>query len=210
MHPRIHESLVLVQPIICDDRAGLAFLAKRSFSLHGPDGSVAFRRSRPKALHFLEQQPKCVVEACGSYRGREKLGHEVRLLPPVYVKPFVKRERCRGRGRRSRAPPDVRRREDRGTAVGGRRAACSRGSGRRFAVASSALQLRRALPTSGSLRCWRLPPCAPLKQGLNEKIAEQQDEGRRGLEAEHAWSRGRFGSLRTGRTPGATSRPGSV
>ena len=31
------------------------------------------------------------------------------------------------------------------------------GSGRRFAVASSALWLRKALPTSGSLRCWRLP-----------------------------------------------------
>ena len=94
----------------------LAFLAKRSFSLHGPDGSVAFRRSRLKVLHFLEQQAKCIVEACGSYRGREKLGHEVRLLPPVCVKPFVKRERRGGRGRRSRVPPDVRRREDRGTA----------------------------------------------------------------------------------------------
>ena len=40
-----------------------------------------------------------------------------------------------------------------------------------------------------------------------EKIAEQQGEGGRGLEAEHARNRGRFGSLRTGRTQGATSRP---
>ena len=63
-----------------------------------PDGSVAFRRSRPKALHFLEQQPKCIVEACGSYRGREKPGHEVRLLPPVCVKPFVKRAAIPAKG----------------------------------------------------------------------------------------------------------------
>ena len=52
-------------------------------------------------MDFLKRQPKCIVEACGSYRGREKLGHEVRLLPLVYVKPFVKRERRGGRGRRS-------------------------------------------------------------------------------------------------------------
>ena len=53
------------------------------------------------------------------------------------------------------------------------------GSGRRFAVASSTLQLRRAPPTSGSLRCWRLPPCAPLKQGLrrspNNRTKEDED-----------------------------------
>ena len=78
-------------------------LAKRSFQLHGAraDGSVAFRRklSREKVLDFLASQPRCVVamEACASahYWGREigKLGHEVRLIPPIYVKPFVKRQK---------------------------------------------------------------------------------------------------------------------
>ena len=78
-------------------------LAKRSFQLHGAraDGSVAFRKklSRGKVLAFLAAQPRCVVamEACASahYWGREivKLGHEVRLIPPIYVKPFVKRQK---------------------------------------------------------------------------------------------------------------------
>ena len=78
-------------------------LAKRSFQLHGAraDGSVAFRKkpSRGKLLAFLASQPRCVVamEACASahYWGREivKLGHEVRLIPPIYVKPFVKRHK---------------------------------------------------------------------------------------------------------------------
>ena len=78
-------------------------LAKRSFQLHGAraDGSVAFRKtlSRGKLLAFLASQPRCVVamEACASahYWGREikKLGHEVRLVPPIYVKPFVKRQK---------------------------------------------------------------------------------------------------------------------
>ena len=65
-----------------------------------PNGYVAFRRSRPKVLHFLERRPKCIVEACGSshYWGREKLGHEVRLLPPVYVKSFVKRAAIPAKG----------------------------------------------------------------------------------------------------------------
>ena len=78
-------------------------LAKRSFQLHGAraDGSVAFRKklSRRKVLAFLAAQPRCVVamEACASahYWGREimKLGHEVRLIAPIYVKPFVKRQK---------------------------------------------------------------------------------------------------------------------
>ena len=78
-------------------------LAKHSFQLHGAraDGSVAFRSklSRGKVLDFLASQPRCVVamEACASahYWGREaeKLGHEVKLVPPIYVKPFVKRQK---------------------------------------------------------------------------------------------------------------------
>ena len=78
-------------------------LAKRSFQLHGAraDGSVGFRKKlvRNKVLNFLASQPRCVVamEACASahHWGREilKLGHEVRLIPPLYVKPFVKRQK---------------------------------------------------------------------------------------------------------------------
>ena len=78
-------------------------LAKRSFQLHGAqaDGSVAFRRklSRERLLDFLASRPRCVIamEACaGAHQwDREigRLGHEVRLLPPIYVKPFVKRQK---------------------------------------------------------------------------------------------------------------------
>ena len=79
-------------------------LAKRSFQLHGAraDGSVAFRKklSRGKLLAFLAAQPRCVVamEACASAHywghGDHKVRcHEVRLIAPIYVKPFVKRQK---------------------------------------------------------------------------------------------------------------------
>ncbi|HZX83337.1 MAG TPA: IS110 family transposase [Reyranella sp.] len=78
-------------------------LGKRSFQLHGAaaDGAVAFRKklSRDKVLAFLARQPTAVVamEACGSahHWGREiaRLGHEPRLIPPIYVKPYVKRQK---------------------------------------------------------------------------------------------------------------------
>ena len=78
-------------------------LAKRVFQLHGArcDGSVVFRKrlSRGQMLAFLSQQPACVVamEACATAHGWgreiERLGHEVRLIPPIHVKPFVKRQK---------------------------------------------------------------------------------------------------------------------
>ena len=78
-------------------------LAKNSFQLHGArvDGSVAYRRklTRAKVLGFLASQPRCVVamEACaGAHhwgRALGRLGHEVKLLPPAYVKPYVKRHK---------------------------------------------------------------------------------------------------------------------
>ena len=78
-------------------------LAKNSFQLHGAraDGSVAFRKklSRSKLLDFVAAQPRCTVamEACGGahHWGREigSLGHAVRLVPPIYVKAYVKRQK---------------------------------------------------------------------------------------------------------------------
>jgi transposase len=78
-------------------------LAKRTFQVHGAaaDGSVVFRKklSRERLLPFLAPQPSAIVamEACASahHWGREimSFGHEVRLIPPIYVKPFVKRQK---------------------------------------------------------------------------------------------------------------------
>ena len=76
-------------------------LAKNVFQVRGITGAgeVAFNRSlrRAHVLTFFESVPPCLVgiEACGTshYWAREiaKLGHDVRLIPPVYVKPYVKR-----------------------------------------------------------------------------------------------------------------------
>jgi transposase len=76
-------------------------LAKSVFQVHGVDatGQVAVRKSlrRSQMLPFFARLPSCLVgiEACGTshYWAREliKLGHEVRLMPPAYVKPYVKR-----------------------------------------------------------------------------------------------------------------------
>src|SRR3954467_15748536 len=77
-------------------------LAKSIFQVHGADasGAVVFRKRlrRSQVRLFLAAQPPCTVamEACGSahYWAREigMLGHAVRLIPPAYVKPFVKRQ----------------------------------------------------------------------------------------------------------------------
>ncbi len=78
-------------------------LAKRVFHLHGAagDGSVVFRKklSRAQFDHFMKCHPHCVVamEACGSAHHWGRLiagfGHEVRLVPPVYAKQYVKRHK---------------------------------------------------------------------------------------------------------------------
>jgi transposase len=71
-------------------------LAKHVFQAHGADvaGHVLFRKrlTRARLLGFLAAQAPCVV---AHYWGREigKLGHGVRLIPPAYVKPFVKRQK---------------------------------------------------------------------------------------------------------------------
>ncbi|VWX48296.1 IS110 family transposase [Novosphingobium sp. 9U] len=78
-------------------------LAKSVFQVHGSgsDGSVVIRKKlrRDQVLAFFAQLPRCVVamEACASahYWAREiaALGHDTRLIPPAYVKPFVKRQK---------------------------------------------------------------------------------------------------------------------
>jgi transposase len=76
-------------------------LAKNVFQVHGVDarGKVVCRRQlrRTELLLFFSQLEPCLVgmEACAGahHWGREiaALGHEVRLMPPAYVKPYVKR-----------------------------------------------------------------------------------------------------------------------
>ena len=78
-------------------------IAKHVFQAHGVDatGRAVFRKkiSRARLLAFFAAQPRCLValEACGGahHWAREliKLGHDVRLIAPAYVKPFVKRQK---------------------------------------------------------------------------------------------------------------------
>ena len=78
-------------------------IAKLVFQVHGVDahGNVLVRRQlkRRHVVAFFEKLPPCLVgmEACASSRhwSRElqKLGHTVRLMPPAYVKPYVKRQK---------------------------------------------------------------------------------------------------------------------
>ncbi len=78
-------------------------LAKNVFQVHGAaaDGSVLFRKKllRPQFARFMAQQPPCLVamEACASAhhwaREMARYGHEVRLIAPHYVKPFLKRQK---------------------------------------------------------------------------------------------------------------------
>ena len=78
-------------------------LAKNVFQAHGADasGRAVLRKKlrRDQVLAFFSQLPRCLVamEACGGahFWARElaRLGHEVRLIPPAYVKPFVKRQK---------------------------------------------------------------------------------------------------------------------
>ena len=78
-------------------------LAKSVFQVHAvaADGEVLVRRTlrRSQVLEFFGKLASCRVglEACGSahYWAREiaALGHTVRIMPPAYVKPYVKRNK---------------------------------------------------------------------------------------------------------------------
>src|SRR5437899_6603268 len=82
-------------------------LAKNVFQVHGVDasGGVVLRRQlRGGAVEkFFAQLPPCTVgvEACGSaHHWARVIGHygrQVRLMPPAYVKPYVKRNKNDGR-----------------------------------------------------------------------------------------------------------------
>src|SRR4051795_3145813 len=75
-------------------------IAKNVFQVHAADaqGRAVLKRklTRGKVLEFFATLPACLVglEACGAahYWAREltRLGHEVRLMPPQYVRPYVK------------------------------------------------------------------------------------------------------------------------
>jgi transposase len=78
-------------------------IAKSVFQVHGVDavGQVAIRRQlkRRYVLAFFQKLPSCLIgmEACASShhwsRELQALGHTVRLMPPAYVKPYVKRHK---------------------------------------------------------------------------------------------------------------------
>ena len=78
-------------------------IAKSVFQVHGVDvgGHVVIRRQlkRRSVLAFFQKLPPCLVgiEACASShhwsRELQALGHSVRLMPPAYVKPYVKRQK---------------------------------------------------------------------------------------------------------------------
>src|ERR1700732_641411 len=78
-------------------------IAKSVFQIHGVDagGTVVIRRrvGRARVLEFFADLPPCLVgmEACATAhqwaRELKKWGHDTRLMPPTYVKAYVKRSK---------------------------------------------------------------------------------------------------------------------
>jgi transposase len=78
-------------------------ISKSVFQVHGVDaaGNVIIRRllKRRYVLAFFQKLPPCLIgiEACASShhwsREPQALGYSVRLMPPAYVKPYVKRHK---------------------------------------------------------------------------------------------------------------------
>src|ERR1700692_3346496 len=76
-------------------------LAKHVFQVHGADasGRVVVAKAINRLLEFFASLPSCLVglEASGSahHWAREliKLGHHARMMPPAYVKPYIRRQK---------------------------------------------------------------------------------------------------------------------
>ena len=78
-------------------------IAKNVFQVHaiGSDGEVLARRKlrRRQVIPFFTKLPPCLIglEACATAhhwsRELQALGHNARLIPPAYVKPYVKRQK---------------------------------------------------------------------------------------------------------------------
>jgi transposase len=78
-------------------------LAKHVFQVHGVDASgrvvVAKAIRRNKLMEFFTSLPPCLVglEACGSAhhwaRALISLGHDARMMPAAYVKPYIRRQK---------------------------------------------------------------------------------------------------------------------
>lgn len=76
-------------------------IAKAVFQVHGGgvDGEVLVRRrlTRARMLPFFAKLPRCLIgiEACNNAhywaRALTALGHEVKLMPAQFVKPYLKR-----------------------------------------------------------------------------------------------------------------------
>src|SRR5271165_1713949 len=91
-----------VRNIAAVTRVGLD-LAKNAFQVHAVDAKgetvVARKLARGRLVAFFAELPRCLVamEACSSAhhwgRALVELGHEVRLLPPAHVKPYVRRNK---------------------------------------------------------------------------------------------------------------------
>src|SRR5205823_12681003 len=91
------------RPFVADIATVGLDLAKNWFQVHAADaqGRPVLRKklARSKVLEFFANLPPCLVgmEACGGAhhwaRQLIELGHEVRLMPPQYVKPYVKRSK---------------------------------------------------------------------------------------------------------------------
>src|ERR1700751_4814604 len=91
-----------IQKLSSVTRLGLD-LAKKVFQVHAVDANgemvVARKLARSRLVGFVSELPRCVVamEACSSAhhwaRQLMALGHEVRLIPPAHVKPYVRRNK---------------------------------------------------------------------------------------------------------------------